>query len=61
MNEHAIAVLIAFLTVAGIAVLLMRRALTTLTRQHTRNDAESVQVSSTSEPNGPRAEARSEP
>ena len=33
MNEHAIPVLIAFLTVAGIAALLLRRALTTLDRQ----------------------------
>ncbi len=43
MNEHAVPVLIAFLTVAGIAAFLLRRAFKVLDRQ--QNDAGSVQLS----------------
>jgi hypothetical protein len=37
MNEHAVPVLIAFLTVAGVAAFLLRRALGALNRQQLRH------------------------
>jgi hypothetical protein len=42
MNEHAIPVLIVFLTVAGIAAVLLRRAFTTLDRQQGKPEAGSI-------------------
>ncbi|MCQ4311939.1 hypothetical protein D7241_17275 [Stutzerimonas sp. VN223-3] len=49
MNEQAVPVLIAFLTVAGVAAFLLRRAFTVLGRQQFKNDAGSLQVSLDSE------------
>jgi len=44
MNQQAIPVLITFLAVAGIAALLLRRALTTLSPQRDANEAQPTQA-----------------
>ncbi len=60
MNEHAVPVLIAFLTVAGIAAFLLRRAFKALDRQ--QNDAGSVQISANRDGrDGSHVEPRSAP
>ncbi|MEL7557960.1 DUF2973 domain-containing protein [Stutzerimonas chloritidismutans] len=44
MNQQAIPVLITFLAVAGIAALLLRRALTTLSHRRDVNEAQPTQA-----------------
>jgi hypothetical protein len=61
MNEHAVPVLIAFLTVAGVAALLLRRAFAALNRQQIKNEAGSLRASPIGGPDLSRAETRSEP
>lgn len=59
MNEHAIPVLIAFFTVAGIAALLLYRAFKTLESQRLGDDVGSVQMPAPKH-DVRRAEARAE-
>lgn len=59
MNEHAIPVLIAFLTVAGIAAFLLYRALTTLKRQEHTGETFGNQVTTTAPTDITRAQIRS--
>lgn len=44
MNEQAIPLLITFLTVAGIAAFLLRRALITLSPKHNASEAQPTQA-----------------
>jgi hypothetical protein len=44
MNQQAIPVLITFLAIAGIAALLLRRALTTLSHRRDANEARATQA-----------------
>lgn len=61
MNEQAIPVLIAFLTVAGIAGWLLRRAFATLERRQIKSETDPAQVPPVGGPDLSGAETRAEP